>query len=46
MQDIGDKDIDGDLFLVARVYKIGKIYLEILVLSHATVSVIEMASSS
>jgi len=46
MQDIGDRDIDGDLFLVARVYKIGKISIEILVLYRATVSVIEMASSS
>jgi len=25
-QDIGDKDIDDELFLTARVYKIGKVY--------------------
>ena len=25
-QDIGDKDVDNELFLIARVYKIGMIF--------------------
>jgi len=46
VQDVGDMDIDGELFLVARVYKIGKIYFEIVVPSCATMSVFEMESYS